>query len=302
MNTLLTMNDDIDRFFNESRYTTASEAGYRYHLNRFAQYANDIGLNMESLTVGMLNKYLRSQNWKNNTQRQAGNAVKSFVRWKYGEQHPVSNIKLPKDNSKKGRFLTSAQLADLISTFDMSKPVGWRNISIIALMVETGIRVSEVCRLDLNDLNLSARHFDVLAKGGEWREGVFSEITAECLDKWLDVRRLYARKGCSKVFVSVNGKTKGAPLTRDGLRSNFRKYGMRTDSIKKLSPHDLRRSMAMLLTLGKTPTRTVQELGHWRDSRMVDRYTRNLNPDLISQYSPLVLYGIDQLISNSLAH
>lgn len=76
-------------------------------------------------------------------------------------------------------------------------------------------------------------------------------------------------------------------MTPGGLRAIFRKFGWRVNSILKLSPHDLRRTMAMLLTKNGAPSRLVQELGAWDDIRMVERYTRNLEPDQIDQYTPL---------------
>lgn len=144
----------------------------------------------------------------------------------------------------------------------------------LALMVETGIRESEVCRLELDHINLEGQHFDVLAKGRKWREGVFSKITAVYLDIWIAARKSYAAPGCPCLFVSVNGKTKGKGMTPGGLRANFRKFGDRAN-IGKLSPHDLRRTMATLLIQNSAPTRLVQILGGWADIRMVERYTRN---------------------------
>jgi len=281
------MLEDVDHFLYESNYTESTQAGYAYHLFRFANWIGECGLQVTDISASLLNTYLKSQGWGNNTQRQAGNAVKSFMRWRYG-QHSVLSLKLPKDNAGPGRHLNEKQLEDLMASFDTTKPAGWRDLSMIALMAETGIREREICRLNLKYLDLRSRRFTVMAKREKWREGVFSSITARYLDVWLDARRRYVKPGVTEVFVGVNGKTQGCKMTPGGLRKNFRKYGARVDSILRLSPHDLRRTMAMLLTQNGAPSRVVQELGGWEDIRMVERYTRSLKPGQIDRYSPLV--------------
>lgn len=281
------MRADIERFLSESRYTDATAAGYRYELERLATWMSENHELPESLTVTLLNKYLRAHGWANNTQRHAGFAAKAFLKWMYGAGHPALLARLPRDNSSPGRYLTETQLDALLALFDTTKPIGWRNLSTISLMVEAGLRASEVCRLDLKHINLDEHKFDVLAKGQKWRPGVYSDATAYMLDVWLTAREKIAARGCSMVFVGIGGNTPGKPMTSAGLRANFACYGAKLGTIIRLSPHDLRRTMAMLLTKNGAPSRLVQKLGGWEDIRQVERYTRNLEPEQIDRYSPV---------------
>lgn len=82
------------------------------------------------------------------------------------------------------------------------------------------------------------------------------------------------------------GKTPGQKMTRHGLRKLFSYWGKAAD-VGRLSPHDLRRTMATLLTEAGAPSRLVQELGGWSDIRMVERYTRAIQPSQIEKYSPI---------------
>lgn len=288
---------DVDRFIAVSAYTKATEDAYRYHLARLAKWLVACRLDPAVLPAALLSSYLKSQQWSNNTIRAAGNAARSFFKWRYGSLHPALELKLPHDDAGPGRSLEAAQVEQLLAVFDSSSPAGWRNLAMLGLMVETGIREAEICRLEMRHLDLRRRHFDVLAKRERWREGIFSSLTAQYLDVWLNVRPTIAVRGCPYVFVSVNGKTKGRALTPGGLRANFRKYGLRSE-IGALSPHDLRRTMATLLTESGAPSRLVQELGAWSDIRMVERYTRRLRADQIEQYSPLIKsYGIKKVTS-----
>lgn len=282
------MLEDVDRFLTENDFSPATSATYAYHLHRMAMWMYERGVeSADSLSGVQIKCYLNGQNWKANTRRAAGNAAKSFLKWRYGAGHPALSIKLPKDDAAPGRALAAPQLDQLMALFDTSKPVGWRNLAIIALMVETGLRISEICRLEMEHLHLQQQRLFVLAKGRVWREGVFSDVTAQYLDIWLRERPKYVRRNVRQVFVSVNGKTKGGLMTAAGLRANFRKYGLKAD-IGALSPHDLRRTMATLLIEGGAPTRLVQELGKWADIRMVERYTRTLKPSQINKFSPVM--------------
>ncbi len=289
------MLEDVDRFLNEANYSETTSYSYEYHLFRLAKWLQECCIDPAILSASLLNTYLKGQDWADNTKRQAGSAAKAFFKWRYGAKHPALTLKLPKDNAGPGRYLDQSQLEHLLASFDTTRPVGWRNLAMLSLMVESGIRAREVCRLEIDYMNLSTRHFDVIGKGGQWREGTYSDVTACYLDIWLSARKEVVKDGVQHVFVSVNGKTKGRRMTPGGLRAIFRKYGKNVNIIQKLSPHDLRRTMAMLLTEKGAPSRVVQELGAWSDIRMVQRYTRNLKPNQIDQYTPLASQRVNGL-------
>jgi site-specific recombinase XerD len=283
------MLQSIDCFLDESNYAESTIVSYGYALRRFCAWLDGRGSEISAVDAGLLSKFLKSNKpmWSNNMQRLYGNAIKSFIRWSYGPDHPALRIKLPKDNAAPGRSLDSSQLEDLMVSFDTTRANGWRNLAMISIMVETGIRAIEVCRMEMRYLDIHKRKFDVLAKNQVWREGKFSENTSLYLDMWLSCRQNIAAKGCPNVFVGILGKTPGQKMTPGGLRAEFRKYGIRS-CVGKLSPHDLRRTMATLLTEAGAPTRLVQKLGAWDDIRMVERYTQNLKTQDIEKYSPVV--------------
>ncbi len=283
---LISMLNDVDRFLNDSTYSAATKASYAYTLKRFAEWLDRCGLQPEDVTPYVLRQFLSDHKWSDNMKRLYGNAIKSFFRWRYGETHPALPTLLPRDNASPGRSLEQDEVDRLLASFDTMTPLGWRDLSIVALMLETGLRASEVCRLDLRHLDVRRGKLQVLVKGNKWRETTFSEDTAHYLDVWLTVREEIAYPDVTTVFVGIKGKTPGKPMTASGLRANFRRYGENFD-IGRLSPHDLRRTMATLLTENGAPTRLVQQLGGWNDIRMVERYTRRLKPKDIERWSPI---------------
>ena len=284
----------LDEFLFTSAYTEQTKLSYGYYLRRFDQWRMRENIPFEALSADDLRRYLMAERWSANSRRISGNAIKSFCRFCFGNTHPCLSCRLPVDQSKPGRSLDQEQVDQLLSHFDTTTPLGWRNLSIMAIMIETGIRESEVCRLDVNDLELGRRRFAVLAKGQKWRTGVFSEASKRFLSVWLEARKDIAAPGVPFLFVSIGGKKPGYGMTPAGLRAVFRRIGERS-GIGPLSPHDLRRTMATLFTEGGCPTRMVQLLGGWEDIRMVERYTRNLRPQQVDVYSPLSGYRLDDV-------
>lgn len=281
------MLEDIQRFLDGSNYTDATITSYRYALQRLSGWLDDRGLRIDNFDVSLFNSFLREHKWSNNMRRLYGNAIKSFLRWRYGPTQPALALKLPRDNARPGRSLDIAQVENLITSFDTSTAQGWRNLAMLSLMIESGLRASEICNLEIRYLDLVKFQFTVIAKRQKWRKGIFSQNTALYLDMWLSARKKVAAPDCSYVFVGILGSTPGHKMTPAGLRANFRKYGIRSE-VGTLSPHDLRRTMATLLIEAGAPTRLVQELGAWDDIRMVERYTQNLKTQDIEKYSPVV--------------
>lgn len=279
------MDDYVAAFLAASTYAETTKTSYRYALSRLGEFLAGKGLTIDDLTGPLFLQWVNGQGWGNNMRRLGSYAVRAFVLWLgHGREHPVFAIKPPRDNAAPGRALDIAALRSLMESFDLSKPIGWRNLAIVAVMADTGLRASEVCRLEVIKVNMIARRFTVLVKRDRWQEKIFCAETAKVLAVWLAHREKIAQPRVKTVFVSVGGLHRGLPLTRDGLKVEFAKFGDRA-KIGHISPHDMRRTMAVLLTEAGAPTRMAQELGGWEDLRTFQRYTQTLRPGQIDQYS-----------------
>jgi site-specific recombinase XerD len=281
------MQDYIDAFLGGSAYAETTKANYRYALLRLDEWLKGRGLTIDGLTGPLYTEWINSYGWGNNSRRNYAYAVRAFVVWMgYGKHHPVYSVAPARDNSAPGRSLDAADLQTLLKSFDLNTAIGWRNLAIVALMAETGLRSSEVCHLEVGKLDLRRRQFMVLVKRSRWQNKIISVETARILDVWLEHREKHAAPGVKTVFISLGGLTRGNPMTRDGLKGEFSKFGKRS-GIGHISPHDMRRTMAVLMTEAGAPTRLVQVLGGWDSIKMVERYTRNLKPQQIDKYSPV---------------
>jgi len=274
--------DDVHTWLSENSFSPNTEERYLRALKRLSEAAPDLA----ALSASDLRLWLDAQGWGSSGRWVAFCAVRGFLRWKFGKSHPALALKIKRQDSGPQRTLKKKQVQDLLSCFDTSTPKGIRDLAICALMLDSGLRASEVCRLEVRHVDLEERSFQVIVKGGKWADGVFSSFTARYLSNWLAIRNDFAEPVIKTFFVGIGGNKPGTSLTRTGLQVIFRTWGKRS-GIGSLSPHDLRRTFATLATRAGAPGRVLQAAGRWSNITMVERYTRAINAVDFEPYFPV---------------
>ena len=226
--------------------------------------------------------------WAPATQKQAVCAARSFFGWCWEEEliksDPGRSLKVPQVKKRIQRTLTAEDVQMLIAVCG-SDLLGLRNVAIVSLLTDSGLRAEELCNLGIGDLDLPQGILDVISKGGHEDQGSFGDATARRLEAWLEVRP--STPGVGEVFVSIGGLTPGNKLTTRGLRIIVRRLGEKA-GIEGVSPHAFRRAFACLATEAGAPSRVLRDMGRWSDIRMVEVYTQALNTrGLFRQYSPI---------------
>ena len=260
------MLNKVHNFLNSHtrQLSTQTISVYEHHLKYLADWLYEQGLRFENLTPDLfLENYLNTKNWSSNTVRLAITAVKVFSRHLLGPLHPMAQLKVRGWSSAPQPFLDQVQLNELLEIFDTSTVLGRRNLAIVALGVSSGLRSIEICRLQLKHVDVEARFGSVLGKGDVWREFPFSTRTALFLDDWLSVRSYVANPDTPEFFVSIGGKKPGEALTTGGLRAIFKTFAKRA-GLERLSPHDMRRTMARLRQEHHALPADVQQIGGWK--------------------------------------
>ena len=140
-------------------------------------------------------------------------AIRAFVRWKWGEDHPALGLKMKRPESGPQRCLNIEQVDNLLAYFNTSTPKARRDLSMCTLFGDTGLRVSEMARLSLKHVDLHKRTLDVITKGGGWEHKKISPYTIACLITWLGDRAQIVRPGVSNVYVGIAKFTEGKPMT-----------------------------------------------------------------------------------------
>ncbi len=254
----------LDMFFAEKAFSPRTEEQYRSILTVFLRTVN-----LYTCTATEVQKFLRNSGWGNSRQYVASVAIRHFLRWKFGE-HPALRVRVKREKPRPGRILSETQIVNLLESFNRDTMKGCRDYAIACFALDTGLRVNEIASIQIGDLDLDKRMVLVKVKGGRWEKAFFSIHTASALERWLHMRdpkdpRLFQ-------------------VTREGLKVIVRKWGEKIGI--KLSPHDFRRTFAVMAIKAGAPTRLVQVAGHWSDIRMVEYYTSAISAIDLGPYFP----------------
>jgi integrase/recombinase XerC len=167
-------------------------------------------------------------------------ALKSFFRFVGSDA--AAHLRAPRVKPQAQRTVDEDEAAKVLTCIDTSTVAGKRDLALIALVVDSGLRTSEVCRLRLADLDVERGLFTVIVKGGQAEFGVFHPYTGQLVSAWLAVRDRVAQLDVDTVFVSVarSRKMKGKALTRQAPKLLCRRLAVRA-GVKPFTLHALRR-------------------------------------------------------------
>lgn len=157
-------------------------------------------------------------------------------------------------------FLSLQEMENLIQQPDISKPIGIRDRAILELLYASGMRVSELSQLSLNNLNLESGFLRCVGKGSKERVVPLGSQAKLYVAMYIEKVRSKSKFSASPfLFVSFNAK----PLTRQGIWKMIKKRARLSGIHKKITPHTFRHSFATHLLERGADLRIVQELlGH----------------------------------------
>jgi integrase/recombinase XerD len=192
-------------------------------------------------------------------------AIKSYYRFAVNEgvvsQDPARDLESPKPAQRLPRILTIDEVDLLLSQPQIGTPAGLRDKAMLELLYATGLRVSELVSLDLNNLNLENGFIRCFGKGSKERIIPLGDIAARFLREYLGRGRCKLGKSNTTPALFVNHR--GQRLTRQGFWKIIKKYAQKAKLKTDITPHTLRHSFATHLLENGADIRSVQEmLGH----------------------------------------
>lgn len=212
---------------------------------------------------------------------------KYLVRRGVRADNPVTLVAMPRKPKVLPRFLSVDEACNVMVTPDEDTPAGRRDRALLEVMYGSGLRVSEVCALDVGDVEASQSTVRVRqGKGGKERIVPFGGAAMTALDSYLEVRselrhpRTNVQQDPRALFLNV----RGGRLTTRSVARLVNKSSTQAGTRVTVSPHALRHSCATHLLDGGADLRSIQEiLGH-ASLRTTQRYTHLSIDHLMNVY------------------
>ena len=176
------------------------------------------------------------------------------------ESNPVFDISTEKAEKKLPQILTNEEVELLLSQPKCTDAKGYRDKAMLELLYATGIRVSELISLDLNDVNLTGEYVRCVSKGRERIIPLYSAAVKALSDYIHSIRpNMIADLNERALFVNMNGER----MSRQGFWKLIKHYQKTAKIDKEITPHTLRHSFATHLLENGADLQSIQEmLGH----------------------------------------
>lgn len=268
---------------------------YAFSLGLFSEYFGSDSP-VSDITLATCKKYylylVENKNVNSVSVQSYIRGLRTFLKWLYDEKLIDENIcqkfKLPKATRKVIDVLSDEEISRLISTLSSSDWLTVRNRLIVALMLDSGLRLNEVVTLQASSLHIKDRYLIVTGKGDKQRTVPFGEYTAKTLDEYLNLTKNAGIK--TNLIIKVSETQCGfEPVTESTIKNMVRKLKVRAN-IPRLYPHLLRHTFATRYLENGGNIYTLQAiLGH-SSLDMVKKYlhlaTTRIRADF-PKYSPL---------------
>ncbi|MDY5995806.1 MAG: site-specific tyrosine recombinase [Bacilli bacterium] len=239
-------------------------------------------LNIEYQDITNYLKYLDNNNYETSSIIRKIVSIKLFHKYlseEYKIKDVSSKIINPRLRRKLPNILTIEEVDNLLD-IKLNTPFDYRNKAMLELMYSSGLRVSELVDLKLNNIDLDNGYVRCLGKGKKERIIPIGEIAIEYLKKYINEYRNSMKKGyyTENVFLNNHGKN----ITRQGFFLIIKNIAKEKNIDKNITPHMLRHSFATHLLNNGANLRTIQEmLGH--SSITTTQIYTNVSNDIIKE-------------------
>jgi integrase/recombinase XerD len=274
----------------ERRVAVNTLEAYRRDLARLSAFASEREQALTSLRRQDLEEFVRESMASGLAPTSAARlvaAVRSFYRFQRltGAMpiNPADDLHGPRTLAALPRFLSMDDVDRLLAAPDVAKPRGLRDRALIELLYATGLRVSELVGLRIQDVRFAEGYLQCEGKGRKQRIVPMGDVAAQWVRRYLAEARppLARRRDTPWLFVNARG---GGRLSRSGFWRVLKAYGLRAGLRAHLSPHVIRHSFATHLLERGADLRAIQAmLGH-ADLSTTQIYTHVLEARLRQVY------------------
>ena len=247
-------------------------AAYRRDLEQFAEWLARAGKSgIDDVTRLVLRRYVANLDTRGLKRRSIArkvSAIRSMLAWAVThdlvEGNAAEDVPVPKLDRTLPKVMRAADAARLCELPPADEPVGQRDRAVLELLYGSGLRVAELCSLDVDDANVATARVRVMGKGRKERQVPMSGPACRAVEVYVsEGRRELLRPGApAEARHALFLNARGGRLGPRSVRSMLARY-LSAEGAAPVGPHALRHSFATHLLDGGADLRVVQELlGH----------------------------------------
>ncbi|MFV0274756.1 MAG: site-specific tyrosine recombinase/integron integrase [Bacilli bacterium] len=257
---------------------------YSYRVKAFELFINK---NSVKVTEKDIKKYLLYLNnkYKKSTVNNNITVLRTYYKYLLKlnkiKESPLNNITTSKKGKSLPKFLNEHDINSILN-IDLKKPNDYRNKAMLELLYATGVRVSELCNLKLNDVNLHDCVIRIFTKGDKERIIPISSMTVKYLKIYVNEYRNYFDKDRMSNFVFLSSY--GKPISRVAFFKILKVITKEKGIQKEISPHTLRHTFATHLLDHGADLKVIQELLGHSDISTTQIYTHVAKEKLKQNY------------------
>ncbi len=262
------INDFINYMLKVRNYSENTIINYKIDLYEFFEYLTNNNINLLNIKYEDINPFLAflyDNKYSKSSVSRKISAIRSFYKYLYNNELIDKNyfifISLPKKEKRLPRFVNYEDLDLILNTPDLNTDIGVRDRLILELLYATGVRVSELCNIKIQDIDRTNKKIKIIGKGDKERIVLYGEYCEDILGKYLEKSRnnLLKEKKTNYLLLSNSGSKINVASVQKVLSSILKKASIQKD----ITPHVLRHTFATHLLNEGCDILTVKELlGH----------------------------------------
>ena len=255
----------LDFLENDKKLVSNTLQSYKRDILQYQEYVQENGINYLKVNSNTINEYfdyLSENGKKKSTISRNLASIRSFYQFliKKIKKDPTNGVQSPKPEKKVPNILTTKEVELLLEQPKGVDLKGIRDKAMLEFAYATGMRVTEIISLDLNDVNFKD-NFVTCKSGHKKRVIPLGNLSTKALNDYVKTARPYLVKDDSvkALFLNINGKR----LTRQGFWKIVKYYKEQANITKDITPHVLRHSFATHLLQNGADLKSIQTmLGH----------------------------------------
>jgi len=271
----------------EKNYSSLTIINYGKDLNIFLKFLEENKINEYSeIDYQLIRKFLEflyEEDYSKKSIARHISSLRSFFKYLLKEDiiknNPMILISNPKLDKKLPKYLYYEEMEKILSIPDRNTPLGMRDLTILEMLYSTGVRVSELVNIKIEDIDFNERTIKILGKGNKERIVLYSKVLSNYLNDYL-IKRSTFNPNHNYLFINKFGNK----LTDRGVRliiDNILKKGSVNFHI---SPHMIRHTFATHLLDNGADLKCVQELLGHKNLSSTQIYTHISNEHLRKVY------------------